>query len=233
MGQPRRMQILRAIGSVALACVLVAGVAGRAAHAAEDDEDDGLTFEQRMLQNFMRGIGLRNGTEDSGINYRERSPLVIPPGRDLPPPQKEDIAKQDPAWPKDADIQRRRAEIKKRKDAVTVDPDEQARRLTPAEMERGRVAAGTRTDGSFDSDSAGRRLTSKELNNKGNIFQTLSIFAGKEKEETGQFTGEPPRASLIEPPVGYQTPSPDQPYGLGKETYKPKATNIKDRGLDQ
>jgi hypothetical protein len=34
------------------------------------------------------------------------------------------------------------------------------------------------------------------------------------KEEYGTFTGEPPRASLTDPPPGYQTPSPDQPYGI-------------------
>ena len=32
-----------------------------------------------------------------------------------------------------------------------------------------------------------------------------------------RFTGEPARASLTDPPPGYQTPSPDQPYGLGKD----------------
>jgi len=41
------------------------------------------------------------------------------------------------------------------------------------------------------------------------------MFGGK-KEETAKFTGEPPRSSLTDPPPGYQTPSPDQPYGLGK-----------------
>ena len=40
-----------------------------------------------------------------------------------------------------------------------------------------------------------------------------------------RFTGEPPRTALTEPPAGYQTPSPDQPYGLGKEASKPKATD--------
>jgi len=37
----------------------------------------------------------------------------------------------------------------------------------------------------------------------------------------------PPRTALTEPPPGYQTPSPDQPYGLSKSTTttKPKAEN--------
>ena len=34
----------------------------------------------------MEGIGLRKDGE--AINYQERAPLVIPPGRALPPPEK-------------------------------------------------------------------------------------------------------------------------------------------------
>jgi hypothetical protein len=30
--------------------------------------------------------------------------------------------------------------------------------------------------------------------------------------------------SLTEPPIGYQTPSPAQPYGIGKSTPRPTAT---------
>jgi hypothetical protein len=32
--------------------------------------------------------------------------------------------------------------------------------------------------------------------------------------ETGKFDGEPPRASLVNPPPGYLTPSPTAPYGV-------------------
>ena len=49
------------------------------------------------------------------------------------------------------------------------------------------------------------------------------MFGGN-KEETVKFTGEPPRTSLTDPPPGYQTPSPDQPYGAGKAG-APKATD--------
>ena len=41
------------------------------------------------------------------------------------------------------------------------------------------------------------------------------------KEEYATFTGEPPRASLTEPPPGYRTPSPNQPYGVGKQKWTP------------
>jgi hypothetical protein len=35
--------------------------------------------------------------------------------------------------------------------------------------------------------------------------------------ESATFTSEPPRDSLTEPPVGYRTPAPNQPYGLSKD----------------
>jgi hypothetical protein len=48
------------------------------------------------------------------------------------------------------------------------------------------------------------------------------------KEEYTNFTGEPPRTSLTEPPVGYRTPSPAQPYGVGKQRGAPAAQNPMD-----
>ena len=42
------------------------------------------------------------------------------------------------------------------------------------------------------------------------------MFGSKRKTTSHQFTGEPPRTP-DDPPPGYQTPSPDQPYGIGQE----------------
>ena len=41
-----------------------------------------------------------------------------------------------------------------------------------------------------------------------------SLFGGN-KAETAPFKGEPTRDSLTQPPVGYQTPSPNFAYGTG------------------
>ena len=41
-----------------------------------------------------------------------------------------------------------------------------------------------------------------------------NLFKGNKAEEA-EFKGEPPRSSLVEPPVGYQTPSPNFAYGTG------------------
>jgi hypothetical protein len=50
---------------------------------------------------------------------------------------------------------------------------------------------------------------------------------GKSKDDdaAAKFIAEPPRVSLTDPPAGYQTPSPNQPYGNTKEIYTPKAAD--------
>src|SRR6478752_8832524 len=68
------------------------------AQAQDDDED---TFEQKIIKNILGGMGVDVGR--AGIDYRERSPLVIPPTRDLPPPQAAGAKTTNPAWPREAD----------------------------------------------------------------------------------------------------------------------------------
>ena len=58
---------------------------------AGDDEEDDKTFEEKIIEGIMAGIGGTN-MENRGIEYRERSPLVVPPKIDLPPP--ETVAKE-------------------------------------------------------------------------------------------------------------------------------------------
>src|SRR5579871_4385510 len=99
---------------------LVLGVgllmAAGAARAGDDDEADDKTFEEKIIEGLMKGIGATN-MENSGIDYRERSPLVVPPKLDLPPPAAAAAAaaKTAPNWPKDPDEARRKAAIAARK----------------------------------------------------------------------------------------------------------------------
>jgi len=51
------------------------------------------------------------------------------------------------------------------------------------------------------------------------------------KEEYATFTGEPARENLTDPPTGYRTPSPDQPYGIGPEKKTDAKVTAADRGL--
>src|SRR5580700_4127175 len=66
---------------------------------AQDDEDD-KTFEEKIIEGIMAGIGGTN-MDNRGIDYRERSPLVVPPKIDLPPPVSAKGEIKDPNWPKD------------------------------------------------------------------------------------------------------------------------------------
>ena len=75
---------------------------------ADDDEDaDDRTFERKIMDNLMSGLGAKR-IEDGGIDYRERSPLVVPSKIELPPPQT-GKAKLAPNWPKDPDEAERKA----------------------------------------------------------------------------------------------------------------------------
>src|SRR6201986_5551140 len=72
-----------------------------AARAGDDDEDD-KTFEEKIIEGIMKGVGATN-MDNSNIDYRERSPLVVPPKIDLPPPASASAAKSVPNWSKDPD----------------------------------------------------------------------------------------------------------------------------------
>src|SRR5882672_7055269 len=70
-----------AIVALGIGLVMTAG----AARAGDDDDEDDKTFEEKVIEGIMAGIGGTN-MENKGIDYRERSPLVVPPKIDLPPP---------------------------------------------------------------------------------------------------------------------------------------------------
>jgi hypothetical protein len=186
-------------------------MAAGAARAQDDDEDD-KTFEEKIIDNIMTGIGGTN-MEHRGIDYRERSPLVVPPKLDLPPPESMKAEIKDPNWPKDPDEQRRKAMIAARKKAKPQSVEEAARPLTPSELNVGRTAAPVRTtdDPIQPGTSTSPMLSLKELGYNGGVF---GIFKGNAPEST-KFTSEPERQTLTEPPPGYQTPSPNFAYGTG------------------
>jgi hypothetical protein len=194
------------------------GCAGTTARA--DDDDDALP-DVKVLRSFLKALGLRR--DGDGIDYRERSPLVVPPRTDLPPPQSADPAVKAAGWPDDPDVKRARqlkAERKKPK-TYNLGDNVDERPLRPSELNVPAPAPrGTQPDGtpSRTAEDAQRPMSPYELGSK-SVF-TLKALWG-EKEEYATFTGEPPRGSLIEPPPGYRTPSPNQPYGVGKEKWKP------------
>src|SRR5712672_68414 len=118
-----------AVVVVGVGLVMTAG----AARAQDDDEDD-KTFEEKIIEGIMAGIGGTN-MENRGIEYRERSPLVVPPRLDLPPPAEASQEVKAPNWPKDPDEARRKAAIAARK-KDTKDPREASRVLMPSELDK-------------------------------------------------------------------------------------------------
>lgn len=222
---PRQAVIAASIFSFVLAL--------QAAPARADDDGDDRPWDSRLIGNVLESLGLQSPNKGA-IVYQERAPLVIPPSTNLPIPEKADAAvANNPAWPKDPDVQRKReaarlARADRYKSADEKQREEQ-RVLSPSEMMPGASATNRAprvgresnpTAGTWS--ETGDKLTPSQLGYRGGLFGNM--FGGKE-DEVARFTGEPPRTALTDPPPGYQTPSPDQPYGSVDRNAAPKATN--------
>jgi hypothetical protein len=199
----------------------IAALTGSVPARAADDE----SIDQQIYNGIMEGLGFKRDGAPT-INYQERAPLVIPPSRDLPAPERTDsITANNPSWPKDPDVARRKAQAAMERDRnISDEREREQNQLRPDQLTPGGRAKKRqpRDDGYQPPASGfGNPLSPSELGYKGGFF---GMFGGGSNEETTKFTSEPPRASLTDPPTGYQTPSPDQPYGVGKAT-TPKAAN--------
>jgi hypothetical protein len=211
------LRMLRLAGlALAIGFVVTSGVA-----RAQEETDEDKTFEEKIMDGVMAGIGGTN-MDNRGIDCRERSPLVVPPKLDLPPPASAAATSRTPPnWPKDPDIARRKAEIARKK-KENKDPLEAARVLTPSEMNVGKTAATPATPGEVNQPGVGDPGRNAILNpselgfdsSKLNVFKSTNLFGGN-KAEVAPFKGEPTRDSLTQPPAGYQTPSPNFAYGTG------------------
>jgi hypothetical protein len=185
---PARALRLAAIGlGIGLVMTVSAARAG-------DDEEDTRTFSQKFVDGVKAGFTITN-MDSKGIDYRERSPLVVPPQLDLPPPAAVSSEVSSPNWPKDPDEKRRKAALAARKKSVTNTTHE----LTPAEEEAARASAAA------SQQPLPQQSFSEKVNN----------YLGGTKPEVGQFKGEPVRETLTQPPPGYQIPSPNYAYGIG------------------
>jgi hypothetical protein len=204
--------LIRAALTGLSAVVLIAAAAPGA--RADDEEDDKADFGTSFLRNVLSSVGLQRSDSRPDINYRERSPLVVPPKIDLPPPEAPSTA-NDPRWPTDPDVKRRREAATARKREVFDSSIEDSRLMTPAEISRGRVAGGNAKAaprGNRDVDET--VLPASEMTKGSRKSGIMSIF--RSEPETATFVAEPPRTALTEPPVGYRTPSAGQAYGLGQ-----------------
>lgn len=216
---PWRGPLTRVVCRAALAASIVCA-AGAAARAGDDgtQASSGSLYDQ-----FLQVIGVSSGPN---INYSERSPLVVPPTKDLPPPSA-NAAPSVPDWPKDPDIARRtRAKAKEKPHPHADYVIDSSRPLRPGELN---VPGGSTTarrgsatpGGGSNPDYPERDYTPP----KKSVFDLFSTS----KQQYATFTGEPERTSLTDPPAGYMTPSADQPYGIGPDQKKYKIPTVADR----
>jgi len=190
--------------------------------AADDDDNDEMTFEEKIIDNLMRGVGGTN-MENRGIDYRERSPLVVPPKLDLPTPGTTAAESKCRTGRK---IRTRRAarlrspHAKKRTRIRSRAP----RTLLPSELAQKGTGASTGGE-SRDGRPGGApvMLSPSQLGYDGGV---LGFFKGN-KTESAEFKGEPSRETLTQPPVGYQTPSSKFMYGTGpKESLNKQCSSV-------
>lgn len=198
---------------------------------AQDDEEVEDTFDTKFMKNLLSNFGL-SASSSPGIDYHERSPLVVPPSLDLPPPENKSAA-ADPAWPKDPDMTRQK-KTKRRMVPVNQQVEDELRPLTPAEMtpgtKRQRAESGAPSVSRSSDNSEGRAdvLMPSQLGHEG--FSLGSLFGGRDGKEV-KFEKEPERAALTDPPIGLRTPSPRYVYGTKGKIEASKKIG-EDRGVD-
>jgi hypothetical protein len=226
-----------AVVSMGLGLAMTAG----AARAGDDDR----TFSEKVMDGFygtIRGTNMDN----RGIDYRERSPLVVPPTLDLPPPASASADAQIANWPKDPDERQRKAVIAaKKKNAppparvqvTTAGAGVQAQPVNiapPVEAEQAPIPGTTRP--AYASDRNGTALTDPIYDKPGDLFTggaadladsigLGNVFGTSKTVVQVQPGTEPMRQALTQPPVGYQTPSPNYEYGEQKKGWLDGTSN--------
>jgi hypothetical protein len=228
------MRALRlAVVPLGIALVMTAG----AARAGDDQDDRSIT--EKITDGFKNAIRGTN-MDNRGIDYRERSPLVVPPKLDLPPPAASTEQAKVANWPQDPDERQRKAIIAAKKKNAPPPARVQVEAAAP-----GAVAAGPArpiniapppedppvpgtTRPAYGNDSNGTARIDPVYDQPGDLFKggaaalgstsigdTLGInswFGGNQADGTISPGSEPARAALTQPPSGYQTPSPNYPY---------------------
>jgi hypothetical protein len=206
------------------------------AGAARAADDDDRSFTERFVDGFKDTI--RGNTMDNrGIDYRERSPLVVPPNLDLPPPVTASKAPQVTNWPKDPDEKQRKAIIAAKKKnappvvavapAATADATPRPINIAPPVVEAAAPTPDTIRP-NHATDSNGTAKTDPIYDQPGDLFKggastafdgiglggLGNLFGGKKDEPSLAPGTEPSREALTQPPSGYQTPSASYPYAV-------------------
>jgi len=170
--------------------------------------------EGMLFKNLMDGV--LGNKRDNDIEYRQRPPLVVPPGSALPRPQ-DPASSRNAAWPNDPDVAKRRAE----RDQALVPATEREKYkeqqrplLSQDELQRGRVSG---------RDTGRRQLEIQQSRtydeNIGPIRTGRDMASRQNADDLTKLTygSEPDRKYLYEPPVGYRRPAGTAPVGPGRD----------------
>jgi hypothetical protein len=149
----------------------------------------------------------------------------VPPTRELPPPASANAAPA-PDWPKDQDMLRR-AKAKAANKKVTPHGDYQSESSRPMRPDEYNLPNKPKPSAAGDADSTADSL----MRDPRDTGAKKSLFTGifSKKNDYATFTGEPSRETLTDPPPGYLTPSPDQPYGVGQSPAQYKVKSVGER----
>jgi len=240
---------MRAVGLAVFSLSLVANLG--TARAADDDR----TFSEKIADGFYGAIRGTN-MDSRGIDYRERSPLVVPPSLDLPPPVSTADA---PAanWPKDPDERQRKAVIAAKKKAapapgrvmvttagaLAAGQTQPINIAPPVDPQAGAPVPGT-VRPAYASDRNGTALTDPVYDKGGDLFTggasdladsigIGNLFGGSTKTVQVDPGTEPARQALTQPPIGYQTPSANYAYGEQKKGWLDGTSNPDKNPLSQ
>jgi hypothetical protein len=161
-----------------------------------------------LFQNLMKGV--IGGGAENDIEYRQRPPLVVPPGSALPRPQ-EPSSTRNAAWPNDPDVARRREEQAASR-VPQFNPNWRNNPLlSQEELRRGRTARGEQAP-----------VVAEDHNNYNNQIAPIRIgrdVAARRNQadvDSLAYGSEPPRRLLTEPPVGYRRPAGSAALGPGQ-----------------
>lgn len=192
-----------------LTIVLLGGVI-----AGVSVNSDEARAEDNMFGSILGAIGLTSDAPE--IEYRERSPLVVPPKIKLPKP-KDTASANSAAWPKDPDIERQKA-AELEANAPRVDP---GKPLTIQEIRAGRrPGAGIESDYNPVGNRKDPKLTPQEM-------AEINASLKKYNESTLQASASTERQWLTDPPNVYRKPATITPeieaqaIAAGAKTDKP------------
>lgn len=195
----RKAGIAAGVFAGILATALVAGPSG--ALAQQQADTTGV-----FMKDVLSSLGIIEGDAPQ-IDYRERAPLVLPPGGGgtLPAPRSGAAsAAAQPNWPKDPDVAARRRAFEAANAPAPIDRDkESARPLRPDEIRAGR-RAGAGLVGEPSADTChGDACSARPLDPR----QLRGTAASRERAPVIQHGKEPERAALTQPPSGYRMPT--------------------------